>query len=259
MIGKSADAHYTAMKPGGKVTVTLHLITVDLDDTLWDNRPVLGRAEQAAWQWLASHAPGVAMAAPVEQLRQQRLALMQEQPQQAHRVSWLRREVVRRNALAQGVGTAEADQLAEGAFAAFLAERSRVAPFPEAMHVLAQLRRHCLLAALTNGNTDLNQAGLDSCFDFVLSAEDPAIDAAKPHPRMFEVALGHADCEPIHALHIGDHPRCDIAGAQAAGFRTLWFNPANTPWPEPDFQPQYQFNHWREALPLLRQQGLLPD
>lgn len=232
--------------------MSLQLITVDLDDTLWDNGPVLARAEQCAWDWLASHCPPLAQAASVEQLRDQRHALMRDQPQRAHRVSWVRQEVVARNARALGLAEEEAGQLARGAFAAFLAERSRVSPFPDALPALARLRRHCLVAALTNGNTDLELAGLGDVFDFVLCAEDPVVDAAKPHPRMFEVALVRADCEPEQALHIGDHPRYDIAGAQAAGLHTLWYNPGGQPWREPDYHPDQQFTDWREALPLLR-------
>ena len=32
------------------------------------------------------------------------------------------------------------------------------------------------------------------------------------------------------AVHIGDHPRDDIQGAQGAGLRAVWVNPQGAPW-----------------------------
>ncbi|MOA47848.1 dUMP phosphatase [compost metagenome] len=32
------------------------------------------------------------------------------------------------------------------------------------------------------------------------------------------------------AVHIGDHPSDDIAGARRAGLHAIWFNPAHKPW-----------------------------
>ena len=35
---------------------------------------------------------------------------------------------------------------------------------------------------------------------------------------------------PGAAVHVGDHPGDDIAGAQQAGLRAVWFNPAGKAW-----------------------------
>ena len=35
----------------------IRALTFDLDDTLWDNRPVLRAAEQSLYDWLAEHYP----------------------------------------------------------------------------------------------------------------------------------------------------------------------------------------------------------
>ena len=45
--------------------------------------------------------------------------------------------------------------------------------------------------------------------------------AAKPDPRLFEAALELADCDPADAVHVGDSPDKDVAGAEAAGVRAL--------------------------------------
>lgn len=234
----------------------LALITLDLDDTLWDNRQTLAEAEQAACARLRPEWPAVAERFGVEELRALRLGLTRDMPELAHRVSWLRREAVRRAAQAAGLPAAEAERCSEAAFAAFAEARSRVRPFPQAMAVLARLRRHCRVAALTNGNVDLARAGLAEAFDFALHAEDPEVDAAKPHPRMFERALALAGCSAAQALHIGDHPRCDVLGARGAAFHTLWYNHSGQPWPEAEFHPDASFSDWGEALALIRARWL---
>ena len=35
----------------------------------------------------------------------------------------------------------------------------------------------------------------------------------KPDPRLFEIALREAGCEPHELLHVGDSPESDVAGA----------------------------------------------
>ena len=45
--------------------------------------------------------------------------------------------------------------------------------------------------------------------------------ARKPEPGIFAAALSEADCRPAEALHVGDTPEEDLAGARAAGIRCL--------------------------------------
>src|SRR5690606_28751942 len=47
--------------------MSIQLITFDLDDTLWDNRPVIEGAETAMRDWLMEHTPALG-ALPVEHL-----------------------------------------------------------------------------------------------------------------------------------------------------------------------------------------------
>ena len=65
-------------------------------------------------------------------------------------------------------------------------------------------------------------------FRFALCAEERGV--GKPDPKPFQEALKRAGIAAEHAVHIGDHPSVDIAGAQAAGLRAIWFNPQGKPW-----------------------------
>lgn len=49
----------------------------------------------------------------------------------------------------------------------------------------------------------------------------------KPDPRMFEKTLAEMGVLPEHALHVGDTPRTDIAGALGMGMRAVRFAAVN--------------------------------
>ena len=102
---------------------------------------------------------------------------------------------------------------------------------------------------VTNGNADVRRIGLGHHFKFVLCAED--IGIAKPDARLFQEALQRGGVDASQAVHIGDHPGDDIAGAQQAGLRAVWFNPTGKAW-EADKHPDAQIRNLNELPPLLR-------
>jgi putative hydrolase of the HAD superfamily len=59
---------------------------------------------------------------------------------------------------------------------------------------------------------------LDLVDDVVASA---AVGWAKPDARIFRAALERARCAPAEALHVGDSPEKDVAGAEAVGIRAV--------------------------------------
>lgn len=61
----------------------------------------------------------------------------------------------------------------------------------------------------------LELAGLAPLLDGVITSA--AIGAAKPSPEIFDHALALAGVRAEHALHVGDNPAEDVAGAHAAG------------------------------------------
>ena len=93
---------------------------------------------------------------------------------------------------------------------------------PGVPHALARLRAHGLaLAVVANWDFGFHEhlaaSGLASWFDaVVVSAE---VGARKPDPAPFRVALERLGVEPARALHVGDEPASDEAGALAAGMR----------------------------------------
>jgi putative hydrolase of the HAD superfamily len=207
----------------------LRLITFDLDDTLWDLRPVLLQAEQELAVWAGGRCPELVERFDRAALMALRLELMANRPELAHRISDVRIESLRLALEQCGRSTAEARLLAREGFEVFIAARHAVQPFEGVEACLGELQEHYQLGVITNGNADVFRLPLGKYFDFAVRAE--TLDAAKPDPRPFSEALRAAGVEAAETLHVGDHHDHDIAGAMGVGMRSAWFNPKAREWP----------------------------
>ncbi len=227
--------------------MSLRLITFDLDDTLWDVAPVMHGAEASLRDWLAVQAPRLGPV-PVEHLWAIRKRLLGAEPMLKHRLSELRRRILFHALTDAGYAEAESHELAEQGFQVFLAARHRVELFPEVHPTLERLALRFSLGVITNGNADVHRLGLADYFQFALCAEELGVGKPDPHP--FQTALQRAGVTAAQAVHIGDHPSDDIAGARAAGMRAIWFNPQGKAW-EGDGLPDAQVSSLAELPTLL--------
>lgn len=207
--------------------MSIELITFDLDDTLWDTAPVIASAETVLRDWLTANAPRLG-GVPVEHLYAIRERLVQAEPGLKHRISALRRQVLLHALSEVGYAPVQAQALADDAFEVFLHARHQVEVFPEVQPVLEILRERYVLGVVTNGNADVRRLGISDYFSFALCAEDLGI--GKPDPAPFLEALKRGQVPAASAVHIGDHPSDDIAGAQRAGLRAVWYNPQGKAW-----------------------------
>ena len=227
--------------------MTIELITFDLDDTLWDTAPVIVSAEAVLRHWLGDNAPklGVVDVGHFQAIRER---VLNEEPQLKHRISALRRRILF-HAL-NDAGYVNAAALADDAFEVFIEARHALDVFPQAEPTLIALARDYSLGVVTNGNADVRRIGLGHHFKFVLCAED--IGIAKPDARLFHEALVRGgNISPAAAVHVGDHPGDDIAGAQQAGMRAIWFNPGGKHW-EGDKAPDAEIGCLSELPAVLK-------
>ncbi|MEW6176906.1 MAG: HAD family hydrolase [Pseudomonadota bacterium] len=227
--------------------MNIRLITFDLDDTFWETKPAIQSAETVLRDWLAKHAPRLGEF-PVEALGAIRRMLVEREPTLRHRVSELRRRILQHSLGDAGYPREEADELAERAFQVFLDARHEVEIFPDVQPTLEFLANHYTLGVITNGNADVRRLGLADYFQFTLCAEELGIGKPDPHP--FRQALRLGGALPEQAVHIGDHAEDDIAGAQQAGLRAVWFNPGQIAWTQ-DYQPDAQIRSLAELPKLL--------
>ena len=64
----------------------------DLDDTFWEVKPVLVRAEARVAEFIAERHPGLAPHLTAERVYETRMTLATEHPSRAHDMTWLRTE-----------------------------------------------------------------------------------------------------------------------------------------------------------------------
>lgn len=203
----------------------IRAITFDLDDTLYDNRLVLRRAEETLQTWLERHYPRLTARHSPDSLRELRARLARAEPALQHDLTALRRRALAVAAREAGYGT----DLADAALSVFLELRNRVALYVDVRPTLVRLGRHYTLGAITNGNADVTRLGLGGLFDFALSAAD--VGASKPDPAIFRAALTRLGAAPGAVVHVGDDAEADVGGARAAGLRAVWVNREGRDWP----------------------------
>jgi putative hydrolase of the HAD superfamily len=69
----------------------------------------------------------------------------------------------------------------------------------------------------------LADAGLLGCFDVLAFSDEAGV--RKPAAAIFHRVLDHVGVEPAAAVHVGDDPVADVAGARAVGMRALHYAP----------------------------------
>lgn len=223
----------------------VRVISFDLDDTLWAIDPVIARANQALFDWLAARYPRITQGHTPESLHSVCLAFMHGRPQEKHDLTRLRKAFLRH--LGQGAGYVE--DFAEDAFEVFFAERNAVELYPEVEAVLARLARRYRLVALSNGNACIERIGLTGYFS--ASVNSARVGAAKPDPAIFHAALAELGESAQAWLHVGDHPEHDVLGAQRAGVRAVWLNRHAVSWPLHLAPPCVQLTDLQALVALL--------
>lgn len=208
--------------------MTVKLLTLDLDDTLWHAKPILLNAERLVIQFFTSHCPTLLEVFDHKALIDKRIAVYKSRPDLRHQISQLRIEAVRQALLEAGYGEQDASDYANQAFKIFIDARHQIDYFPDTFEVLEVLSKRFTLAALTNGNADVQRLEIAKFFDISATAEQ--INASKPAPDHFQFAMQEANVCSAETIHIGDHAEHDILGAQQLNIATIWVNTKGKHW-----------------------------
>lgn len=210
-------------------------ITLDLDDTLWPFAPIGARIEQVLHAWMLEHSPATAARFPIEAMRALREQVFAEHPQLIHDLSQLRRLTLQRALQESGADPA----LLEPAYETFYAARNQVECYADSLAALERIAARVPVAALTNGNADLERIGLSRHFAFQLGAREHG--AAKPEASIFHAACQRLGVPALEVLHVGDHIEMDVIGAAQAGLRSCWINREAQVWTHPTLRPDLEF------------------
>ena len=205
-------------RPRGHISA----ITFDLDDTLYDNRPVILRTEQESLLFVQQYHPSL-NALENTDLKRIRQSLLLTEPEIYHDVTEWRRRAVERAMLEAGLTADEAAEGAQAAMQHFAKWRSRVDVPQETHETLAKLAEKWPLVAITNGNAQPALFGLADYFEFVLRAGPDG--RAKPFNDMYHLAAQRLNMPLGEILHVGDDLTTDVAGAIRCGMQACWIKP----------------------------------
>ncbi|WP_414147899.1 5-amino-6-(5-phospho-D-ribitylamino)uracil phosphatase YigB [Erwinia sp. BNK-24-b] len=199
-------------------------MTFDLDDTLYDNRPVISRTAKESHAFLQAYHPALNDFSP-QQYHQLRESLREQEPEIYHDVSEWRRRAVELAMLNAGLPAAEAEKGSRAVMANFTHWRSQITVSEETHSTLAALAARMPLVAVTNGNAEPHLFGLDKYFKFILRAGPHG--RAKPYHDMYHLAAEKLNLPLENILHVGDDLTTDVAGAVRCGMQACWINPHN--------------------------------
>lgn len=226
-------------------------MTFDLDDTLYNNDPIIEKANQSLLALLAKDYP-FAHDTFVSSWRQIQKSLIRSNPALASDMSELRRLGLRTVLAAENLAPESLEQATTRCFEHFYSERSNFKVSSEICDVLHSLSQHIPLIAITNGNVNADSIGIAPYFTHILHAS--LSRPMKPHRHMFDEASHILNLEPEQILHVGDNLEKDVLGAHKAGFHTAWFamnrtmafNQESVP-----ILPSVKLSHFSDLLTLI--------
>ena len=175
-------------------------ITLDLDDTLWPFAPYR-RAHRAGAACLAARAQPADRRALADRgdARAARTHGRSEHPHLAHDLTEQRRLIPVARAAREPATTR---RMPKAAYDVFFDARNQVECYADSIAALQRLAARVPVAALTNGNADLQRIGLAPHFTFVLGAREHG--TPKPSPCIFHAACERLRLAPGEVLHVGD-------------------------------------------------------
>ncbi|OBT10203.1 2-haloalkanoic acid dehalogenase [Vibrio sp. UCD-FRSSP16_10] len=199
----------------------IQAMTFDLDDTLYDNHPVIRRLERDLRHWINQTYPKLATLTESDWK-----AFKQQALQSSERC---RHDVTVARETQLGFAFSSVDIIGSSQIEAIKQTMEQVTilrnrvDIPElTFKTLDALLGQIPLIAITNGNVDIERIGLQPYFTATLKAGPDG--AAKPNSDMFVQAANILQLPAHSILHVGDHLVTDVLGAKASGFQAAWFN-----------------------------------
>ncbi|NNJ71957.1 MAG: HAD-IA family hydrolase [Enterobacterales bacterium] len=199
------------------------VLSFDLDDTLYDNTPVIYSAFARLYQYLCDNYPNIKQhyvsvddfiaSAALSRDRYPNVVDFQE-IRHRHIADCLTESGYR-------------DYDIKAAYHVFFEARQAVNLFPGVLPTLHELSQSFRLVGISNGNAEPRRIGLGTLLAEHFNPHSCGF--AKPDPQMYEWVCNKLAIEPQQLVHIGDCLTNDVAAAQAAGCQAIWFNPKQKP------------------------------
>lgn len=207
-------------------------ITFDLDDTLYDNVPVLKHAEAQFIQYLSR---ALQQPLTLEAFNQYKKKCVMADEMLIHDVVKLRIAAILLLLEERHYGfSPQHVEIAQQAMNVFIHYRSQIQLETKVHQLLARLKQNYRLGAITNGNADVEAMEIAHYFDFCLKAGADGL--SKPHSDLFQKAEKIWQLEPSQLLHVGDNLETDVLGARNANWHSAWLCLDNAAFLDPDLK-----------------------
>lgn len=195
------------------------VLSFDLDDTLYDNVPVISNAETRFALYICQKYSLPVYTGDSAFWSKMRKSCLDKDPRLENDMSLWRKRSLQCGLQTFGFNVDEKNL--EEEVKEFVRIRSEITVPTSSLDLLSDLKKKYPLVALSNGNSDLEQDGLAPFFDFDLR---PSYFGArsKPAPDLFLQTANFFQIKPCEILHIGDDPLTDVQGAEGAGCQCVW-------------------------------------
>ncbi|WP_413700779.1 HAD-IA family hydrolase [Psychromonas sp. KJ10-10] len=223
-------------------------ISFDLDDTLYNNHPIMKKAEIDFIIYLNETYPELSELTS-HQWNLYKKHVLNENPDLINDVSLWRLKILQKIMVIFGITEYKAIEYAQIAFAEFLRLRSNFEVPSESITLLEKLSQHYPVIAITNGNVDEKQIGLHDKFQFILKAGGTL--ATKPQADLFIQATKQLNIEVSDILHVGDHVISDVFGAQNNHAQAIWLNEHKQPLNGARLLPTVEINQLNQLYFLI--------
>lgn len=201
--------------------MTLRAVVLDVDGTLYDQRPLrLAMAWRLGRYFVGSPREGLPALRIIRAYRRAQEALRHAAP------GWAPLAEAQLGMAAESAGVEQdlVRQVVERWMEREPLDLLQRGLRPGLREFLAEAKRRGLrLAALSDYplRAKLGALGLEAAFDAVVCARDPEVNRLKPDPRGLRVALARLDAAAAEALYVGDRLDVDVAAARALGVRCV--------------------------------------
>ncbi|MEY0591376.1 5-amino-6-(5-phospho-D-ribitylamino)uracil phosphatase YigB [Providencia manganoxydans] len=202
----------------------IQAMTFDLDDTLYDNHPVIDKTEEEVLRFVREYDLRFNHFTN-DDLYTFRNIIADQEPEICHDITrwrWLSSKMMFCH---YGYSREDAQKGADDIMAHFTYWRNQIDVPLETHQILTQLAEKLPLVAITNGNAEPDACGLGQYFQFVLKAGPDG--RSKPYCDMYRLAAQKLELEPHAILHVGDNLLTDVEGAIRSGMQACWINSDN--------------------------------
>lgn len=200
----------------------IRAISFDLDDTLYDNGPILRASEDAQLAYLHKSVPET-LNTDLTFWQDYQRQYGKDNPNIIHDMAKFRMLSIYQGLLQVGLPDKDAHVHAQAAYEAFFQRRIRVSIDGAVQDLLQRLCGQYPLIAITNGTASIEKMGLHKYFEFAIHGGQDGLKQ-KPAMDMYKAAARRLGINCENLLHIGDSYSHDVLGALRAGCSALWLN-----------------------------------